>query len=86
MNVQSVHHSLKHTLSDGDAIAVLHMVCRYAICAFAAVEFPVLYDLHVSIGRWQISCEIAKFSLKEWYLRLWQARCPTAGCWRPADT
>ena len=51
MNVQSVHHSLKHTLSDGDAIAVLHMVCRYAICAFAAVEFPVLYDLHVCIGR-----------------------------------
>jgi len=25
MNVQSVHHSLEHTLSDGDAIAVLHM-------------------------------------------------------------
>jgi len=24
MNVQSVHHSLKHSLSDGDAIAVLH--------------------------------------------------------------
>jgi len=32
MNVQSVHNSLKHMLSDGDTIAVLHMHDGIMVC------------------------------------------------------